>query len=312
MTVHNLLNRSFFLFLTLVILLTVPPIHAQTAYVTSKIVEPGQTGFANDKISLEENETLDLSDFILDVPQFVETVGTSNVILTQQVELIATIDGNSIVLENTELPTISVEISDQTKISGPVDWDNKISPPTEIETTGDIPSGFQTPDSVIQIGSPDVILIFDKTVTIILEGVTGQTAYKLPGEETWNLISGCNGDYENPDDPTFPNECSISNEIDTKIVTYHFTEFVGLEETPEDPPEDPIQSPKSSSGGGRTAVGPSSSSPGQVFVPVLPGEEEIKVKLPDWFRQVVFWWAEGKITEEEMNTAMQYLFKILK
>lgn len=246
------------------------------------ILTDHQIAFDNDVIVLSSTEPLDLSSLNSTAQvNSTQTIGTITVDLTQQVTFVAN-NNDVITLENIALPTVSVEIPDQTTISGPELWDNTILPPVQIPTTGNIPSGFQTPDNVIQVGSADVILIFDKTVTIILEGVTGQTAYKLPGENTWNLIDGCDDEYDDPTDPTFPNECSISNGIDTKIVTYHFTEFGEFEETSEDPPSPPTTT--KSGGHGRTGVGPSSSSPGQVFVPslpilpegVLPEEEETK------------------------------------
>ena len=215
-------------------------------------------------------------------------------------------------IENTDLAIVLVEIPDKTTLSAPASWDKIIVPPKEIPTTGTIPSGFQTPASVIQIGSPDVVLVFDKTVTIILQGVTGQIAYKLSNQNTWNLISTCTGTYANPTDPAFPKECSISNGVDTKILTYHFTEFAGLTSTPSIP-SSPSTSPSTSSGGssgghGRTGSGPSSSSsPGILQSPNLPQQEDSPTKMPEWFRLVMFWWAEGKITEEEMNNALNWL-----
>lgn len=310
------LHYSFFIFF---LLLTILPVAyaAVEVELTLRIVEEGQTGFANDEISLAENETLDLQNFVQTVPDEPKTIGSIDIIITQQVQLVSSIFANPILLENTDLTTVSVSISDQTKILGPATWDKTITPPKTVTTTGTVPAGFVTPTSAIEVGSPDVVLVFNSPVTILLNDVTGQIAYKLSGTNNWVLISSCSGSFATPTAPPAPGECSINNGVDTKIVTFHFTEFGPLEEEPKEEPEpDPTPTPKSSggSGSGRTGVGPDSASPGQVFVPsfpVLPEEGETKAKLPDWFRAVVFWWAEGKITEEEMNIAMQYLFKIL-
>ena len=261
---------------------------------TLTIVPEGDVGFANDVISLDSTETLDLTSSTLDVAEFVEVVGSLEVALTQQVRIVSIRDNDQIVLENTDLTTVSVKIPDQTTISGPEEWDNTIAPPTEVPTTGEIPSGFQTPESVIQVGNPDVVLIFDKTVTIILEDVIGQTAYKLPGEEIWNLINDCTGTYDDPVDPDFPSECSISDGTDTKIVTYHFTEFGEFEEIVEQTTQT-----SSSSSGGRTGISPSNSG----------FNDEIKSSnaLPVWLKQPVLWWNGSQITDKEFSSILTWL-----
>ncbi|MGI0069785.1 MAG: hypothetical protein ACREAN_05975, partial [Nitrosopumilaceae archaeon] len=53
--------------------------------------------------------------------------------------------------------------------------------------------------------------------------------YKPAGSNNWIVITNtCGGTYSSPSNPTFPGECFISNGIDTKIVTYHFTTFSSL------------------------------------------------------------------------------------
>ena len=268
------------------------------------IITDHQIVFDNDVIVLSSDIPLNLSSLNSTAQvNSTQTIGTLTVDLTQEVTFVS-FNNNVITLENSELSTVSIEIPDQTTISAPQNWDKTILPPVEITTTGIIPSGFQTPDSVIQVGSTNVVLIFDNPVTIILEGVTGQTAYKLPGENTWHLIDGCGGLYTTPTDPDFPKECSISFGGNTKIVTYHFTEFGGFEETPVETTSPPAESSttNNSPGGDRVGSSGSSSIPGQILVP-----EEKDVKLPEWFRLVVLWWAEGEITEEEMNNALNWL-----
>jgi len=298
-------HTLFFLFLLTILVFEIPDIYATTA--TAIVLKTGQTSISNDSISLDDNSVLDLSDSIVPVT-FSARIRNIDIDLTQQVQFVSNVVGTPITIQNTELSEVIVSIPDQSKIVGPPNWNGELSPPKSIPTAGTVPSGFQTPTTSIQIGSPDFILVFDSPVTITLDNIVGQIAYKLPGKETWNLIDKCLGTYANPTNPTFPNECSISNEVDTKIITYHFTEFVGLEEIP-----------KSSGGKGRTGVGPGGSGAGHI-VPILPDdvasilseEEETKVKLPDWFRIVILWWSEEKLTDEEVDNAMQYLFKILK
>lgn len=250
----------------------------------------------SDKVAFTDNQiitTVDLTDNVETVNTFDQIIGEIIESFTKQVELIAS-DGTEIILENVLLETISIKIPDQTTISGPEEWDNTIAPPTEIPTTGEIPSGFQTPESVIQVGSPDVVLIFDQTVTIILEGVTGQTAYKLPGEEIWNLINDCTGTYDEPVDPVFPSECSISDGIDTKIVTFHFTEFGEFEEIVEE-----ITQTSSSGGSHRTGV--------SVVNPKINDEIKNSSVLPVWLTHPVLWWTSDQITDQEFSSIIGYL-----
>jgi len=123
------LRYSFFIFF--LILLIIPNVYAAEFTFTLTIVPEGDVGFTNDVISLDSTETLDLTSSTLDVTEFVEVVGNLEVALTQQVRIVSITDNDQIVLENTDLTTISVEIPDQTTISGPEEWDNTIAPPTD-------------------------------------------------------------------------------------------------------------------------------------------------------------------------------------
>lgn len=217
---------------------------------TATLLPPGETNITNDKIILDNDSTLDFSETVIDVVQFTETIGTIPVDLTQEVKFIANVPGEPITMQNTQLTTILVEIPDQTTISGPDNWDNTIVPPTIVSTGGTVPSGFQTPTSSIQIGSPDVVLVFDSAVTITFDNTVGQMAYKLPNTDNWILISTCTGSFANPNDPPSPGECSINDGTNTKILTFHFTEFAVLSTTPSSPPSAPP-----SGGGGGSAGG---------------------------------------------------------
>lgn len=276
-----------------------------------ELLPPGETILPNDEIILENNETLDISQNVKTVTESTENIGGQNVTLTQQV-IFTTSDGEVLILENTSLTNVTVEIPDQTAVSAPSAWDNTIQPPKQIATSGTVAAGFQSPTTSISVGSPDVILVFDKAVTLVLEGTTGQTAYKLSGTTNWVLISGCTGTYDNPDDPPVNGECSISNGVDTKILTYHFTEFAELEE--EETVDETIEQTTTSSGGsGRTGVGPhgtgsSSSSTIQddTFFFVEPGAQNF-YKFPVWFKNVIDWKSQGLINDTEYTEAYQWM-----
>lgn len=169
--------------------------------------------------------------------------GATNVILTDttvmdlssglvggEVTLQSGINGQPIVLTNSNLSNVSASIPDGTKIQGPAGWDGKITPPISgTPSGGNAPSGYSVGSTVISVGSPDGTLTFDKPVTILLSGVTGAVGYRPSGSNTWVRITNvCANPYATPGNPPASGECAISNGTDTKIVTYHFTSFGSL------------------------------------------------------------------------------------
>lgn len=134
-----------------------------------------------------------------------------------------------IVLTNTDLNNVSASIPDGTTVLASTGWDGTIAPPKAGSSSGIAPSGFSVGGTVIEVGSPGNILLFDKAVTILLTGVTGPVGYKPAGSDTWTQITTtCGGSYANPASPVFPGECAITDGTNTKILTYHFTSFAGL------------------------------------------------------------------------------------
>ncbi len=220
-----------------------------------------------------------------------------------------------VTLINTALPTARVEIPDRAIVKAPDTWDKQITPPKTDSVTGTVPTNFLTPTTAILVGSPDVILVFDKAVTIILTGTTGQTAYKIPGATEWILISGCTGTFDNPDDPPVNGECSISNDTDTKILTYHFTHFTGLSTPAPSTPSTP--STGGSGGHGNVGVGsprifgPGSSgggsSGGGDYTPTQRGQ----TVFPAWFDNVKDWYRQGDISALEFLQAYQWIINNL-
>ncbi|WP_148313066.1 hypothetical protein [Nitrosopumilus adriaticus] len=284
---------------------------------TATLLPSNEVAFSNNEITLDDTQNLDLSSNVASVTSFESSIGDTTTTLTKQVQLVTSQAGGKITLKNSVLPTVTVSLPDRIKISGPATWDNIITPPRQISTSGTVPSGFQTPTVSIQVGSQDVVLVFDTSVTILLTGTTGQTAYKLPGQNTWALISTCLGTYENPTDPPLNGECSVSNGVDTKIATFHFTEFTALSTisaTTSSPATTTTSSgtASSSGGGGRTGVGSSggsgSSSSAGFAGRLLPeGESQIRV-FPNWFQtSLVTYWIEDSITDDEFKNAINYL-----
>ncbi len=279
---------------------------------SANLIEDDEVVFQDDEIVLDNDSTLDLSSDLETVTETTETIGGQEVDLNKEVTIVSSQAGGEVILRNTELTTVRAEIPDGTKVSGPTAWNGEITPPKQVSTSGSVTGNFLTPTSSILVGSPDVILVFDESVTILLSGVTGQTAYKTPGSNNWILISGCTGTYEAPNDPPANGECSISNGADTKIITFHFTEFTGLST----PPATETSTTSSSSGGhGNTGVGsprvfgPSSSGSsggsGGYYGPI----ERQQSVFPTWFDDVTDWYREGKISATEFLNAYQWIIE---
>lgn len=296
-------KTSFFLF-SFIIFSSFTLVHGET--MQAYLLAEEEKAFQDDEIALAENETLDLEP--VTVPETTETVAGQEVDLTKEVEFIAN-DADFVSLTNTALPSVIVAIPDNTNLRGPSSWNGEITPPKTITTSGSVPSNFQTPTTSILVGSPDVILVFDDAVTILLTGTTGQTAYKTPGSSTWILISGCTGTYEKPDNPPDNGECSISDGTNTKILTFHFTEFSGLNAATITPTTTTPSTSSNSGGHGNTGVGSprifgsSSGSSGGGYNPGQTGP----IAFPAWFDNVSDWYREGKISAIEFLKAYQWI-----
>lgn len=283
-----------FLFL---LVFTIPTAYA--ASTTSQMIIEKPFLVLDNEIELKENETLDLTNYILDVADAETTIGTISETFSKQVKIVAEVNNENIALFNSDLDDVIVIFPDEITLLAPDSWDNMLLPPTEMSVMGDVPSGYQTSDGVIQIGSVNTIILFDKPVTIILKNVDGEIGHRLAGESSWNLIDTCSGTYTNPADPLFPNECSINNNDHTKIITYHFTHFAEFEIIEEEEESEIIFN--RSSGGGHGRIGISLSNPG------LGGALKTSNAISDWVKLPVIWWLDGNITDDEFSSMIEWL-----
>ncbi len=186
-----------------------------------------------------------------------QSIGGKSVSIEKAVVLQSGVDGQPLILTNNDLSSVTVAIPDAAAVLAPAGWNGTIEPPKAAASSGTAPSGFSVGGTVISVGSPDVVLLFDTPVTLTLTGVTGAVGYKPSGSDAWVTISEtCSGTYASPGNPTFPGECKITNGTDTKIVTYHFTNFGSLNSVPESAPTPtPTSTPAPSGGGGALSLG---------------------------------------------------------
>ena len=177
--------------------------------------------------------------------------GIINLILSNStnLDLFAGLRGNAVTLNSGDssspimitnsnnLAGFSVSIPNGTTITGTAGWNGIITPPTSETPNGNAPTGFSVGSTVISIGSTDgSILTFSNPVTILLPGVTGTVGYKptRSDTDTWVQITNTctTGSYDSPVGAPLNGECAISNGTDTKILTYHFTDFGSLVANP--------------------------------------------------------------------------------
>lgn len=93
--------------------------------------------------------------------------------------------GEPITLTTMAMPGVTVTIPDTTTIVASAGWDGRINPPSIGTSTGTPPASFTVGDTVIEVGSPTAVLLFDRpvgsapaTVAAILLwglGVTGRS-----------------------------------------------------------------------------------------------------------------------------------------
>ncbi|MGI6649689.1 MAG: S-layer homology domain-containing protein [Bacillota bacterium] len=177
-----------------------------------------------------------------------KTIGDKSVTVNKAVKLESGVNQQPISIINSNLPTAELQIPDATTILAPDSWDGKILPPKagQSNPADSAPSGFRIGGTVIEVGAPNAVLLFDQPVTIFLKGVTGNMAYRPADSSQWVKINQAGGTYDNPTPPPAFGEAYISNGVDTKIITWHLTAFAVLT---------PISSGGGGGGGGSTFTG---------------------------------------------------------
>ena len=200
---------------------------------TSLDLQAGIQTASGDQIVIG-GETEDLSDYSGGDLENIDltsplNIGGKNIQVEQAVRLESGVEGEPVTITNPANTDISVSIPDGTAIMADGNWDGTLIPPKAVPEAGTAPAGFSIGDTIIEVGSPGGILLFDKPVILELKGVTGPVGYKPAGSDTWVRITlEAAGDYNNPLAPDFPGEAYISNGTDTKIITWHFTGFAAL------------------------------------------------------------------------------------
>jgi len=189
------------------------------------IVSNGDVVIAGATTSISNFTNGDLVGVNLSIPRM---IGGKSVVIEKAVRLSSGLRDAPIKITNSVLSGASVSIPDAVTILAPIGWDGTIISPKTGSTLGDVaPLGFLI-GRAVDVGSLTEVLLFDKPIQIKLDGVIGDVGYKHTGLITWTKITAtCDGTYDAPilSAASFPGECSITNGIDTKILTYHLTTF---------------------------------------------------------------------------------------
>ncbi|MEX0748546.1 MAG: NosD domain-containing protein [Candidatus Saccharimonadales bacterium] len=189
---------------------------------------PGNADLPSDinHIAFSDNTSLDLSSQVVDGPADTLSVNGVDIVVERRVQLNSL---GSVPIEiRSSASTVSnvlVTIPDDTTISAPSSWNGELSPP-RADTNVAAPSGFTFNGTALKVGSDSATLIFDKIVTVVLEGVeANNVGYAVDGG--WEMISKCNGV-----NPLAYGECYEIVDGNTEILTWHFTTFAALSADP--------------------------------------------------------------------------------
>ncbi|MEI7792257.1 MAG: immunoglobulin-like domain-containing protein [Candidatus Berkelbacteria bacterium] len=131
--------------------------------------------------------------------------------------------------------TIVVNVASGTTVTGPATWDGVVKLPevTVNPTSVTVNSGnYPTNVASIEIGMPDVKLIFDKAVRILIPGGAGRSVGYTRSDVFTPINAVCAADTQAAGDALLAEgDCKIDAGADLVIWTKHFTKFVTYTQT---------------------------------------------------------------------------------
>ncbi len=154
-------------------------------------------------------------EVILDMSKIVINGFVNTVLVPKQISLI----------RETSLVNYSVLIPENLSIKG-IGWDGTLILPTLTSTT----TSLGKVNTVIEVGSLDLGLIFDKPVKITLGGMTGKYAFFQNDTGSYSIDKCDLTANENSAGSLSEGECYFDDGNNLIIWTYHFTKFGAYEE----------------------------------------------------------------------------------
>ncbi|MEF3305186.1 S-layer homology domain-containing protein [Paenibacillus sp. GYB003] len=127
---------------------------------------------------------------------------------------------------STSLGNVTVSIPEGTKITAPSNWDGTIKLP-EVLSNSSVSVSGGTVNAVIEVGSPDVTLTFDKAVRLLLPGQAGKAAGYVKQGVFKPITSTVTADTQAAADSEIAEggDAKINAGSDLAIWTKHFTKF---------------------------------------------------------------------------------------
>lgn len=128
-------------------------------------------------------------------------------------------------IRETDIINYSVLIPKDISIIGPSSWNGTLILPTLTTTT----TSLGKVNSVIEIGSLNLRLTFDKAVKITIGGMAGKYAFFQNDSGSYSIKKCDSTANENSAGNLTSDECYLDNGDDLIIWTYHFTKFGAYE-----------------------------------------------------------------------------------
>lgn len=152
----------------------------------------------------------------------------------------------------TSLGIVSVTIPAGTQITAPANWDNVIKLP-EIQSNSSVSVANGAVSTVVEVGSPDVTLTFDKGVRLLIPNQAGKAAGYVKGSIFTPITETISADTQAAADREIVagGDAKIDVNSDQVIWTKHFTKFASYTTAP---PTTPTTSSGSSGGGGSSVI----------------------------------------------------------
>jgi len=167
----------------------------------------------------------------------------------------ATLSGEIIIISNTSSGKIILSLPENLTFSGTINWSGIVNTPrikssSNVSVNPDDGKSVSGISSVIEVGSDDIKLVFDKAVRILMAGQSGKDLGYYRASQFTAIKTLCVNDSQDAGNSlSSEGNCKINNGTDLIIWTKHFTRFVTYSQ--EDlPPESSSGSSGSSGGGG--------------------------------------------------------------
>jgi len=128
----------------------------------------------------------------------------------------------------TSFGTISLQIPDDTKITGPAGWDGTITLPI-VKANDSVSISNGNVSMVVEVGLPDAVQTFDKGVRLLLPGQKGKSAaYQRGNSNPVTITRTISADSQTVADAELPAEGDGKINVGSDLVlwTKHFTQFI--------------------------------------------------------------------------------------